>query len=71
MMPQNRRLVVELRHVAPPQPTPSNALRITGHVETPAERAKRVVRLIRSRCLSVLSEEDLALVLKTWPKRRS
>jgi hypothetical protein len=39
--------------------------------ETPAERAKRVVRIIRSRCLSVLSEDDLALVLKTWPKRRS
>jgi hypothetical protein len=64
VMPQIRRVVVELRHPEPPRPT-------TGHVETPAERAKRVVRIIRSRCSSVLSQDDLALVLKTRPKRRS
>ena len=50
-VPQNRRVVVELRHGAP-APPPPRLLRITGHVETPAERAKRVVRIIRSRCLS-------------------
>ena len=59
-MPQNRRVVVEPRHVAPPQPTPSNLLRLTGHVETQAERAERVVRVIRRRCASVLSEDDLS-----------
>jgi hypothetical protein len=63
-LPQTRRVIIEPTHVAEPaQPTPSNLLRITGSIETPDERMRRVVRTIRSRCFGVLSEADLDLVL--------
>jgi hypothetical protein len=51
-------------------PTPANLLRLTGHVETPAERVERVLKVIRTRCSSVLTEDDLALVLKTIPDQK-
>jgi hypothetical protein len=41
---------------------PSTALRITGRTESPAERERRILKTIRSRCFGVLSEADLALV---------
>jgi hypothetical protein len=70
-MPQNSRIIIEPTHVvdAPQPAAPSGLLRITGAVETPGERMRRVVRVIRSRCFGVLSESDLALVLR-YPRER-
>lgn len=66
MMPQTRKIVVEPRLAAPdpPTPAPSNRPRLTGHVETRAERVERVMRVIRSRTFGILSDDDLALVLR-------
>jgi hypothetical protein len=64
-MPQTRKIVVEPRLVAPAPPTPAlTLLRLTGHVETPAERTQRIPRVILTRAFGILSEADLALVLR-------
>ena len=54
----------------PAAPTPSNLLRITGAVETPDERVRRMLKTIRSRCFGVLSDDDLELVLGHRTRRR-
>ena len=71
MMPQTQRVRIEPTHLAEPaQPTPSNLLRITGRGETPIERERRILRIVKSRCFGVLSESDLALVLRPSHKGR-
>ena len=37
-------------------------LRISGRVESPAERERRILKTIRSRTFGILSESDLSLV---------
>jgi hypothetical protein len=69
-MPQTLKVEITQPHkVAPVQQTPNpKQLRISGRVETPVERAQRVLKTIRSRCFGVLSEADLALVLR-YPRQ--
>ena len=57
-----------LPEMSPPRsstPAPSSLLRITGRVESHAERMERIRRVIRTRTFGILSEADLALVLKS------
>jgi hypothetical protein len=53
---------------------PKRQLRLAYHgepiIESPTDRAKRIERVVRSRCVWWLSEEDLALLFppKSLPK---
>jgi hypothetical protein len=69
-LPQTQRIKIESPHRSEAAPTPSNLLRITGAVETPDERMRRVLKTIRSRCFGVLSDDDLELVLGPSHKGR-
>jgi hypothetical protein len=62
-MPQTLKVVVIQPHKSETAAPIRNLLRITGAVETPDERVRRVVKTIRSRCFGVLSDDDLELVL--------
>ena len=64
-MPQTLKVVIEPTHVAEPAPPPpSNLLRITGSGESQAERERRILKTIRTRTFGILSEADLAFVLR-------
>jgi hypothetical protein len=70
-LPQTQRIKIEKPHKSEAvRLAPSNLLRITGAVETPDERVRRVLKTIRSRCFGVLSDDDLELVLGHRAKRR-
>lgn len=70
-MPQTLKVVVIQPHKSETvRRSPSGLLRITGAVETPDERVRRVVKTIRSRCFGVLSDDDLELVLGHRTMRR-
>jgi hypothetical protein len=63
-MPQTLKVEIIQPHKAEPvQQTPNpKQLRISGRVETPVERERRILRIVKSRCFGVLTEEDLSLV---------
>lgn len=63
-MPQTNKVVIKPRLAtdAPQAAAPSTALRITGRVESLAERRERVMRTIRTRTFGILSAEDLEFV---------
>ena len=69
-MPQTLKVEITQPHkVAPVQQTPDpKQLRISGRTESPAERERRILKTIRSRCFGVLSEDDLALV-RVYPRQ--
>jgi hypothetical protein len=62
-VPQTQRIKIESPHKSDTVArAPSNLLRISGRVESAIERERRILRVVKSRCFGVLTEEDLSLV---------